>query len=427
MPPPTGCCAARSRPAPGCSLPTPTAPLRSTRRACCAGAAASVGRLVAGERMLTPRAEPLAGDFIEGEARDKIRQRLAAFVRAEIERRLAPLFAASALPLGGLGRGLAFQLAEALGALPAAAVAAEVAALAPADRAALGRLGVRFGVSSRLCRDPAATRGAALSRACCGRCGTGGTCRCCRPARPARQGHRRSIPPCRRRFTQRSAFLSPAIWRLRADRLERLAAAARRRSRATVRSPPTQRLAAIAGIEPGGLRPLLTALGYRAVIDAGAETFVARPRRRRDPARAKPSASAARGPSIRQVAGIEARLSAGALGPAGAEPAARPVAVVRPARQEPLARGAAVHRRSGNASTASPVRKANHLVRIGDIVAVPQGRVPATGAGSGARRASRPGSEARQLYEDIAAPIRLADLAPAWEPLLADSDLDPHY
>ena len=87
-----------------------------------------VGRLVAGERMLTGRAEPVAGDFIEGDVREKIRQRLAAFVRTETERRLQPLFAIAALPLGAVGRGLAFQLADALGALPAGEVARQVVA-----------------------------------------------------------------------------------------------------------------------------------------------------------------------------------------------------------------------------------------------------------------------------------------------------------
>ncbi|MFZ3237392.1 MAG: helicase-related protein, partial [Stellaceae bacterium] len=91
-----------------------------------------VGRLVAGERMLTARAEPRAGDFIEGDVREKIRQRLAAFVRTETERRLQPLFAIAALPLGAVGRGLAFQLADALGALPAGDGAHHVAALDPA-------------------------------------------------------------------------------------------------------------------------------------------------------------------------------------------------------------------------------------------------------------------------------------------------------
>jgi ATP-dependent RNA helicase SUPV3L1/SUV3 len=74
---------------------------------------------------------------------------------------------------------------------------------------------------------------------------------------------------------------------LRPDRLERLAAGARRLAREGPFAAD-ERLASIAGIEPGGLRPLLTALGYRAVIDGGTETFIARPRRRRDPARPSP-------------------------------------------------------------------------------------------------------------------------------------------
>ena len=70
----------------------------------------------------------------------------------------------------------------------------------------------------------------------------------------------------------------------------------------------------------------------------------------------------------------------------------------------------------------SPVRKPNQMVRIGDVVVTPQGafqrtmRVLALGTRRG------PASEARLLYEEIAAPVRLADLAPAWEPLLSEDD-----
>src|ERR1700720_2057339 len=109
---------------------------------------AVVGRMVAGEKLMTPRVEPSAADFIEGEAREKVRRRLQEFLRHEIERRLGPLFAAQALPLGGVGRGLVYQLLVALGCLPALDVAGQVAALEPADRKALSRLGVRFGTES---------------------------------------------------------------------------------------------------------------------------------------------------------------------------------------------------------------------------------------------------------------------------------------
>ena len=71
-----------------------------------------------------------------------------------------------------------------------------------------------------------------------------------------------------------------------------------------------------------------------------------------------------------------------------------------------------------------PSKKANHLVRIGDIVVLPQGgwqrsvRVSALGLRRG------PAAEARLLYEETAAALRLADLTPVWVPLLGDGDLE---
>src|SRR5712675_96975 len=62
-----------------------------------------VGRIVAGETILAPRIEMQASDFLDGEVRERVRQRLQLFVKGEIERRLAPLFAAQALPLQGIG------------------------------------------------------------------------------------------------------------------------------------------------------------------------------------------------------------------------------------------------------------------------------------------------------------------------------------
>ena len=72
----------------------------------------------------------------------------------------------------------------------------------------------------------------------------------------------------------------------------------------------------------------------------------------------------------------------------------------------------------------SPVKKANHPIRIGDIVVLPQGgwqrtvRVLALGIRRG------PAPEARLLYEEAAVSVRLADLAPAWMPLLAGDEFD---
>ena len=68
------------------------------------------------------------------------------------------------------------------------------------------------------------------------------------------------------------------------------------------------------------------------------------------------------------------------------------------------------------------IRKPNHIVRVGDVITVPQGayrrnlRVMALGSRRG------PATEARLLYEAIGEPVQLSDLTAAWEPLLLDDD-----
>jgi hypothetical protein len=66
---------------------------------------------------------------------------------------------------------------------------------------------------------------------------------------------------------------------LRPDRLERLAAAARLRSRTGAFAADAE-LAAAGGVAADALRGVLLSLGYRAVIEGDRECFVARPRRR---------------------------------------------------------------------------------------------------------------------------------------------------
>ena len=68
------------------------------------------------------------------------------------------------------------------------------------------------------------------------------------------------------------------------------------------------------------------------------------------------------------------------------------------------------------------LRKSNQPVRLGDAIAVPQGnyrrsvRILALGSRRG------PASEAQLLYQEIAAPVRLAETIPEWERLLADDE-----
>ena len=70
------------------------------------------------------------------------------------------------------------------------------------------------------------------------------------------------------------------------------------------------------------------------------------------------------------------------------------------------------------------VRKPNRMLRVGDLVALPQGgwhrtvRVVALGVRRG------PAVEARTLYQEAAAALRRSELLPAWSPLL-DEDVAP--
>jgi ribosome-associated heat shock protein Hsp15 len=68
------------------------------------------------------------------------------------------------------------------------------------------------------------------------------------------------------------------------------------------------------------------------------------------------------------------------------------------------------------------VRAPSHMVHIGDTIAVPQGpycrtvRVLALGIRRG------PAAEARALYEETDAPVRLSQIEPSWAPLLGDEE-----
>ncbi|RAK30041.1 ATP-dependent RNA helicase SUPV3L1/SUV3 [Falsochrobactrum ovis] len=107
---------------------------------------ATVATLVAGEDVLKPRAVILADEQLTGPMRDKVAARIERFVAHHIESVLKPLTdLASADALTGMTRGLAFQLVEKLGILQRRDVAEEVRGLDQDSRAALRRLGVRFG------------------------------------------------------------------------------------------------------------------------------------------------------------------------------------------------------------------------------------------------------------------------------------------
>ncbi len=104
--------------------------------------------LAAGDTVLTPRIEVLHNDFLDGPARERLRKRATAWLSRHIGAQLKPLFAAQKAELTAPGRGLLFQLVEALGTLPRRPLAEQLAALTKADRKALAALGVRLGGAS---------------------------------------------------------------------------------------------------------------------------------------------------------------------------------------------------------------------------------------------------------------------------------------
>ena len=106
---------------------------------------AGVARLVAGESALSPQVEVLASDLLDPPLRERVRRRLAAWLEAHLRAVLGPLFALRDGAPAGAARGLAFALAEGLGAVARRTVARQVAALTPDDRRELSKLGVTTG------------------------------------------------------------------------------------------------------------------------------------------------------------------------------------------------------------------------------------------------------------------------------------------
>ena len=105
-----------------------------------------VARLVATDHILHPRVILLADEQLTGPARDHVAARIERFVNHHISTVLKPLDDLSrAEDLEGLAKGLAFQLVENLGVLFRRDVAEDVKTLNQDSRAALRKLGVRFG------------------------------------------------------------------------------------------------------------------------------------------------------------------------------------------------------------------------------------------------------------------------------------------
>jgi len=105
-----------------------------------------VATLTAGEDPLSPRVILLADEQLTGPSRDKVAARAERFVRYQIETLLKPLFdLKGAEQLTGIARGVAFRLVENFGLVNRRDIGDDVKSLDQEARAALRRLGVRFG------------------------------------------------------------------------------------------------------------------------------------------------------------------------------------------------------------------------------------------------------------------------------------------
>ena len=142
-----------------------------------------------------------------------------------------------------------------------------IAVLAPADREALSRLGVRFGTESVYFEPLLRTRYYALSFAPLG--GTAGLPVPTLPSARRLAKPTKSIPRCRSHFMRLSAF---GFW---ADDLATRSFGAARRGGKAPRTEWSlrgwRRAIGDRGHRTSALRRLLTGLGYRVVIDAGEE------------------------------------------------------------------------------------------------------------------------------------------------------------
>jgi ATP-dependent RNA helicase SUPV3L1/SUV3 len=262
----------------------PDAALRLERDGAILWREQKVARLAAGEDALNPRVALLQGEFLEGAAREAVRKRLADFVAAELRHRLAPLYATQdrSSAWSGPARGILYRLGEALGVLPAAAIADALKSLSAEDRKALARLGLRFG--TRHVYVPTLLKPAAQAlRALLWTVSTGASL----PPLPQGTAGPRD-PALSEKFYAVLGYLTLGPRILRVDRIETLLAASRRLSR---QGPfrPTSELAKLAGAGIDELKPMLGALGYRAVADAdGGILFHAHGRHPAKGARANP-------------------------------------------------------------------------------------------------------------------------------------------
>ncbi|HEX9646830.1 MAG TPA: helicase-related protein [Alphaproteobacteria bacterium] len=253
---------------------------------------ATVARLVAGAALAAPGLALTVGDLVEEPLRRRIEKRLGAWLRWHVGERFAPLTRAREAPLAGPARGLAFQLAEALGSVPRANVAEQIAALDARARKDIARLGIRLGRESAFMPAMLKPRPVAL------RALLWCVAERMRPvAPPAGQVSLALDPALPERFYAAIGYRVLGARALRVDMVERLAGELRRRAR-TGPVTPDAALLNLAGCAGEGFAGVVAGLGFKALPVAadGAVAYVPMRAPRREAAGSRPRPPRRRGP-----------------------------------------------------------------------------------------------------------------------------------
>jgi len=122
----------------------------------------AIGRLEKGEAPLSPRVRVFVDDIAETAVAEKVERRLNHWIARRVNTLLEPMLQMrDDETVTGLARGVAFQIAEAMGVVPRRQVADDVKAIGQEERGFLRKHGVRFGqhnVFMPLLLKPAPTR-----------------------------------------------------------------------------------------------------------------------------------------------------------------------------------------------------------------------------------------------------------------------------
>jgi len=231
-----------------------------------------IGRLTAGPDAFHPGVKLIGGELGVSEAIARAEKRLMDFVAQQARERLGPLMALRTATqsddgLGGLARGVAYQLVEAYGALARTKLADDLAALSIPERQALRRAGVRIGehaVFMPALLKPEAARLCSMLKAV----HAGDVGRAVNPPPGL------TSLPNDRTYSQAdyaaAGFYPCGTRAVRLDMLERLADLIReqRSTNKQRRFEPNAPMTALLGCSNDDLREVLKALGYRRVQTA---------------------------------------------------------------------------------------------------------------------------------------------------------------